>query len=53
MFFSLYYVNQIYCVILSYIQFTFEFTFTQNMHILGSVPELQAVRFGYVFRRKF
>ena len=25
---------------------------TKNMHILGSVPELQAVRFGYVFRRK-
>ena len=22
------------------------------MHILGSVPELQTVRFGYVFRRK-
>ena len=25
---------------------------TNNMHILGSVPELQAVRFGYVFRQK-
>jgi hypothetical protein len=25
---------------------------TNNMHILGSAPELQAVRCGYVFRRK-
>uniref|UniRef100_UPI001C37CE96 hypothetical protein n=1 Tax=Edwardsiella tarda TaxID=636 RepID=UPI001C37CE96 len=24
----------------------------KNMHILGSEPELQAVRFGYVFRRE-
>ena len=58
-FFSLYYLNLIYCVIFSYIQFTFTQTSecflsneTKNMHILGSVPELQAVRFGYVFRRK-
>ena len=59
-FFSLYYLNQIYCVIFSYIQFTFTQTpecflsnGTKNMHILGSVPELQSVRFGYVFRRKW
>jgi hypothetical protein len=46
---------QIYCVIFSYIQFTFPQTpkyfisnGTKNMHILASGPELQAVRFGYV-----
>ena len=59
MFFSLYYLNQIYCVLFSYIIFTFTQTSEcflsneiKNMHILGSQPELQAVRFGYVFRRK-
>ena len=56
---KLYYLNQIYCVIFSYIQFTFTQTSecflsngTKNMHILASGPELQAVRFGYVFSRK-
>ena len=46
---------QIYCVIFSYIQFTFPQTSkcflsngTKNIHILASGPELQAVRFGYV-----
>ena len=55
--FSLYYL---YSVIFSYIPFTFTQTSecflsneTKNMHILGSRPELQAVRFGYVFRRNF
>ena len=50
---------QIYCVIFSYIQFTFPqhsecflSNDTKNMHILASEPELQAVRLGYVFRRK-
>ena len=46
---------QIYCVIFSYIHFTFPQTSkcflsngTNNMHILASGPELQAVRFEYV-----
>ena len=46
---------QIYCVIFSYIPFTFPHTpkcflsnGTNNMLILASGPELQAVRFGYV-----
>ena len=46
---------QIYCVIFSYIPFTFPQTSkcflsngTKNMHILASGPELQAVRFEYV-----
>ena len=50
---------QIYCVIFSYIQFTFTQTSEcflsngyKNMHVLASGPELQAVRLGYVFRRK-
>ena len=55
----MYYLNQIYCLLFSYIQFTFKHTSecflsngNKNMHILGSEPELQAVRFGYIFRRK-
>ena len=59
MVFPLYYLNQSYCVIFSYMLFTFTQTSecflsngTKNMHIPGSVPELQAVRFGYVFRQK-
>ena len=50
---------QIYCVILSYIHFTFPQTSKcflsngiKNMHILASGPELQAVRFGYVILGK-
>ena len=44
---------QIYCVIFSYIPFTFPQTSklsngAKNMHVLASGPELQAVRFGYV-----
>ena len=47
-------------LLFSYIQFTFTQTSEcflsngiKNMHILGSVPELQAVRFGYGFRQKW
>ena len=50
---------QIYCVLFSYISFTFPQNTkcffsngTNNMHILASGPELQAFRFGYVFRWK-
>jgi hypothetical protein len=46
---------QIYCVIFSYIPFTFPQTSkcflsngTKNMNILASGPDLMAVRFGYV-----
>ena len=52
-------VYQIYCVILSYIPFTFPQNSkcflpngTKNMHILASGPELQAVRFEYVILSK-
>ena len=54
-FFILFYLNQIYCVIFSYIPFTFPQTSkcflsngTKNMHILASGPELPAVRFEFV-----
>ena len=50
---------QIYCVISSYIPFTFSqpskcflSNGTKNMHILTSGPELQAVRFGCHFKHK-
>ena len=46
---------QIYCVLFSYINFTFPQTSKcflsngiKNMHILASGPELQTVIFGYV-----
>ena len=52
---KLYHFFEIYCVIFSYVPFTFPQTAkcflsngTNNMHILASGPELQAVRFGYV-----
>uniref|UniRef100_A0A4W5P2B6 VWFA domain-containing protein n=1 Tax=Hucho hucho TaxID=62062 RepID=A0A4W5P2B6_9TELE len=48
-------ISDIYCVIFSYINFTFPQTSKcflsngiKNMHILASGPKLQAVRFGYV-----
>jgi hypothetical protein len=50
---------QIYCVIFSYIPFTFPQTSkcflsngTKNMHILASESELHTVRFGYVILGK-
>jgi hypothetical protein len=54
-FFLCIFFYQIYCVTFSYIPFTFPQTSKcflsngiNNMHILASGPELQAVRFGYV-----
>ena len=54
-FFLCIFFYQIYCVLFSYIQFTFPQTSkwflsncTNNMRILAPGPELQAIRLGYV-----